>query len=197
MCWSIPCEAAHPRGHASASTCVMSQKNNGPRRKLQSQTMIPHGSGGSVGRTGVRNSASLRGLAVVWLSPPELRRFRDISLIVPGERLPPVLGEEQLQAGRRYNRWASCPFAICGIAPCAGSDLPACDHKQLLQSIQAALAPTTNLCLGSSDSVRRAFAWHPHHFRPDAQPKPSRDGSSTHLCDTALETPPTLFVLPC
>src|SRR3981189_1567827 len=101
---------------------------------------------------------SLRRLAVVGVSPPELRRFRDIRLIVPVEKLPPVPGAEQLQAGRRYNRWAFCPFAICGIAPCAGSDLPACDHKQLIQLIQPALAPTTNLCLGSSGSVRRAFS---------------------------------------
>src|ERR1700722_8664047 len=108
---------------------------------------------------------------------------RDIYLIVPVEKLPPVPAEEQLQAGRRYNRRAFCPFAICGIAPYAGSDLPACDRKQLLQLIQAALAPTTNLCLGSSDSVRRAFAWHLHHSRSRAQPKPSTDGSPAQLLD--------------
>ena len=86
------------------------------------------------------------------------RRIYDIDLIVPVEKVPPVPAGEQLQAGRRYNRWAFCPPAICGIVPCDGSDLPACDHKQLLQLIQAAMAPTTSLCLGSSDSVRRAFA---------------------------------------
>ena len=50
MCSSIPCAAAPPHGHASGSTCVMSPRNNGHCRKLQTQTMIPHVSGGSVGR---------------------------------------------------------------------------------------------------------------------------------------------------
>ena len=86
------------------------------------------------------------------------RRIYDIDLIVPVEKVPPVPAGEQLQAGRRYNRRASCPFATCGIAPCAGSDLPAYGRKQLPQLIQAATVPTTNLCLGSNDSVRRAFA---------------------------------------
>src|SRR3984957_12720851 len=82
MCWSIPCEAAHPRGHASASTCVISPKNSGRRRKLQSQTMIPHGSGGGVGRTGARNSAVPNGPAVVGFSTLGANKCRRIATYI-------------------------------------------------------------------------------------------------------------------
>ena len=122
--------------------------------------MIPHALGGAVGRKGARNSAIGKGLVVDVFSPRghTYRRIYGIDLIVLVKKLLPVPAEEQLRAGRRYNRWAFCPFAICGIAPYAGNDLPACGRKQLLQLIQAALVPKTNLCLGSNDSVRRAFA---------------------------------------
>jgi hypothetical protein len=88
----------------------------------------------------------------------EEEKDKRVRLIDPVEKLRPVPAAEQLQAGSKYNRWAFCPFAICGIAPYAESDLPACGRKQPLQPIQAALVPKTNLCLGSNDSVRRAFA---------------------------------------
>src|ERR1700722_8558562 len=88
----------------------------------------------------------------------EEEKGRRVRLTFPAEKLRPVPAEEPLQAGHRCNRWVFYPFAICGTAPCAGSDLPACDRKQLLQSIPAATVPTTNLCLGFSGSVRRASA---------------------------------------
>jgi hypothetical protein len=66
--------------------------------------MIPHGSGGSVGRTGVPNSGVPKGTSGGWVFTAGARRFRDIHLIVPVEKLPPVPAEEQLQAGRKYNR---------------------------------------------------------------------------------------------
>src|SRR5438034_1037432 len=43
----------------------MSPKNNGRHRKLQSQTMILHARGGSVGRKGARNSAVPKGPAAL------------------------------------------------------------------------------------------------------------------------------------
>jgi len=60
----------------------MSPKNNGRRRKLQSQTMILHARGGSVGRRGARNSAVPKGLAVVGFSPPGANKYRRIATYI-------------------------------------------------------------------------------------------------------------------
>ena len=66
MCLSIPCEAAHPHGRASASICVTSPKNNGHSSKLQNQTMIPHARvAGALEEQRAGIVASLKGLAVV------------------------------------------------------------------------------------------------------------------------------------
>jgi len=74
----------------------------------------------------------------------EKEKGKRVRLTFPMGKSPPALAEEQLQAGHTYNRWTFCPFAICGVAPCAGSDLPACGRKQFLQLIQAATVPTTD-----------------------------------------------------
>src|SRR6266550_5283684 len=64
-----------------------------------------------------------------------------------------VLAAEQLRVAHTCSHRASCPSAIFETALCAGSDCPACDRKPLQQPTPDAVAPTTNLCLGSSGSV--------------------------------------------
>src|SRR5256885_3673787 len=92
---------------------------------------------------------------------------------VQREILRPVLGEELLRAEHRCSRLASYLFAICGIAPCVGNDLPACDRTQLRPPVRAAAVPRISLCPDSNGSARRACVWDRQTGRHQLPPKPS------------------------
>ncbi len=69
---------------------------------------------------------------------------------------PPAPAAEQLRAGHRCSRSASCPCAIFETAPCDGSGCPACGRKRLRPPARDAAAPRTGPCPGSSGSGRQA-----------------------------------------
>ena len=136
------------------------------RRKLPIRMTIPRANGASGGKRKTKER-----LARLYGSPP------------CGKIAANSCGGTT-SAAHKCNRSASCRCAICGIAPYDGSDRLACGRRQLRPPIQAAAAPRINLCPDSSGFGRRACA-SPVVISAALPPKPSRDGSRVHLCDTA------------
>src|SRR5687767_10700178 len=71
-------------------------------------------------------------------------RYRGLRL--PGKNLRQLLWRHYFELIVRNSHSASYQFAISEIVRCGESDLPACDRKQLAQSVRAAKAPMTNPC---------------------------------------------------
>src|SRR5437763_1281344 len=133
----------------------MSQNHFGHRKRLPILMMIPPESGASGTRRSERKQISSFGrVSGRW------------------EKWLPALVAEPPRVGRRCNRSASCPYAICEIGQCGGSGRLACDRKLLPPPARVAVLPMIGPYLDSIGSGHQASDCR-------LQPFPNRPNSST------------------